>query len=455
MPNQSRKRVNFLTLPLLTSESSPEPGTAFGVRPRTPYPMSFFTTTCSPLDKAKTKFDAGDKATSEPAETENETELKFVVRLGSVLESAAGSDARNESDESESEAEIDLESKTKQEIDSSYTQSYGHQSQLGYQFPFLVANSFMKASNPAHQISTYPFTSPGAAIKEIFSTAESAALEYYAKNSDRFTNPDGSHCPLVYPWMNQLIVDKIKAARLRALKWIEPVDNDDSDDTDDKFQTSPAQPWLCDRMRREAIRAAEEAFKEIDKREGLFSAKGLIVINSAVYGKASSSRSSFSFNYPGTHMAHSSSITIPCLCKEGLANRVGFRVLAIIRTAFVDSIARPKNDVSLSSSSSSQDRKMVRKEDISAMLNRKTYLATLPTLVADAMSTALEIIARTQDQNCRSATCGWFDMVHVRHWMVKTLWQHARQVVENAEKVLRSDSSPVEEASAEVEEFST
>lgn len=401
---------------------------------------------------AKVKSNAGDKAASEHADTENETGLKFVVRLGSVLESAAGSDARNLADESESEDETELEATINQGLDSSYSQSHGpHSHLLGYQFPFLVAGTLLEASDPAHQISEYPFTSPETAIKEIFSTAESAALEYYAKNADAFTNPDGSHCPLVYPWMNQLIVDKINAARLRMLKEIEIVDSDDSDVTDDNFQISPAQPWLCEKMRREAIHAAEEAFKEIDKREGLFSPKGLIAINSTVYGRASSSWPSFSFSYPGTHMAHLSSTTIPCLCKEGLATRVGFRVLAIIRTAFAT--ARLNNDVT-SSSSSSQNRRMVHNKDSSATLKRKNYVATLPIVVADAMSTVLEVIARTQDRNCYFDRCGWFSMVHVRSWMVEALWRQAQKVARDAEKVLRLDPSPVEEASAEVQESS-
>lgn len=128
-----------------------------------------------------------------------------------------------------------------------------------------------------------------------------------------------------------------------------------SKDIKDLFQTAGTQPWPCRKLRREATRATEEAFQEIDQRECLFSSGIGIVINSIANRKTPLSPHflSLSTTLAGAHVAHLFSAKFPCLCKEEFADRVGLCVLAITMTVLAISIAQLKNDVSLSSSSSS------------------------------------------------------------------------------------------------------
>lgn len=364
MPQCSKKRVLFLSVPPISSSTSPrEPRTAFRVPPLTPHPNAsvsnkifFYPAIFSPSEcrlveetesEAKHESDTGDKAASTCTDVEGGAELKMTAGLASVLESTAEFDGRNESDEFGLEAGIELETRREQELDSSYTESSGSESEPGnsplqYQFPLLATIAPLEASDLANRIPEYPYSSPRTTLDGIFSAAKRAALGHYAENTDTFTNPDGSHCPLVYPWMTELIADKIEAAKSRMLKEIKTVTRKPiyRNDKKDIFQSAGVQPWLCGKMRREATRAAEEGFKEIDQREGLFSPEDGIVINSITSGKTPSSRPPFSFSYAGTHMAHLSSTTFPCLCKEGLANRVGARVIARTMTALAKPIAQ-------------------------------------------------------------------------------------------------------------------
>lgn len=444
---RSTNHVLFVNVPPKSSSTSPRKFRAASrVPPLTPHPnvsvpreMFFYPAIFSPSEgrhvdetesEAKHNFHAGDETTSECANARGGPELEMIAGLASIPESTAGFEILNESDGSEFEARVELE---KLHFDSNYTQSSDSENDSGtcplqYQFPLLFTVAPPEASDPAHRISEYPYCSPRTTVNGIFSTAKRAALEHYAENADTFTSPDGSCCPLVYHWMTELIVGKIEAAKSRMLKEIKTVTRKPvyRNDRKDLLQCGGSQPWLCGKMRREAIRAAEEGFKEIDQREGLVSLEGGILINSMTNGNTLSSRPPFSFSYAGTHMTHSSSATFACLCKEGLANRVGSRVLARTMTALASSITLQKSNTLLSSPA--QYRKIVHED----------YLATLSTLVAEAMCSALEKISRTEDEEDCGTTCGWFDMVHVRPWMVETVWQKARQVAENAEEVLRS-----------------
>lgn len=135
--------------------------------------------------------------------------------------------------------------------------------------------------------------------------------------------------------MTELIVDRIEAAKSRILKETKTVSRKPvySDGRKGLFQNAVAQPWLCGTMRREATRAAEEAFKENNRRAGLPSPKDGIVMDSISNGDTPSSRPLFSFCYSGTRMARASSAAFPRLCKELFINQVGSCVLArAIRT---------------------------------------------------------------------------------------------------------------------------
>lgn len=454
MPKRSKKHVLFNVPPTSSSASPQEPRTAFRVPPLTPHPNAsvsnkifFYPAIFSPSEcrlveetesEAKHESDTGDKAASTCTDVEGGAELKMTAGLAYVLESTAKIDGRNGSDESGFEAGIELETKREQELNSSYTESSGFESEPGssplqYQFPLLAPVAPLEASDLANRIPEYPYSSPRTTLNGIFSAAKRAALEHYAENTDTFTNPDGSRCPLVYPWMTELVTDKIEAAKSRMLKEIKTVTRKPiySNDKKNISQSAGTQPWLCGKMRREAMRAAEEGFKEIDQREGLFSPEGGIIINSIANGKTPSSRPPFSFSFAGTHMTHLSSTTFPCLCKEGLANRVGARVIARTMTALAKPIAQRNNDELLSSPS--QYRKTVHED----------CLAMLSILVAEAMSSALRDISGTEDEDGSRTTCGWFDMVHVRPWMLETVWQKAKQAVEDAEKGLPSDPFPI------------
>lgn len=470
MHKRSNKRVLFLVLsPPLSSTSPREPQTAFRVRPLTPYPKAitpnattpkairaplleldlnastlkgmlfypliFSPSQCRTVDESESEAEhesaTGDNAASERADVEG---VEVIAGPGSVLDSTAGLDSLVVANEYESEAGNELETKIEQKLDSNYTQTSGSagdpgDSPLRHQFPLLGAAAPLEAFDPAHQVCQYPCSSPRTTINGIFSAAKHAALEHYDKNTDTFTNPDGSQCPLVYPWMTELIIDKIDVAESRMLNEVKTIIRKPVNKNGGKglFHSACTQLLLCGKMRRETIRAAEEAFTEIDQREGLFSPENGIVINSIANGKTPSSRPPFSFSYTGTHMTRSSSATFPCLCKEGFDNRVGSCVLARTMTALANPIMQRANDVS--SSSPSEHRKMLHDD----------YSGTLSTILAEALFRALQDIPGTEDEDGCNTSCNWFDMVHVQPWMLEIVWQNAKKAVEDAEQFLRSD----------------
>ena len=339
---------------------------------------------------------------------------KIIAGLGCILESAAGLDALIECDGSESETEIELETRRRQELNSNYTQSSGpksdpENSRLWYHFPLLVAFAPRQTSDAAHRLSQYPNSSPRATISWVFSATKRAALKHFAENTYLCTlnSPDGSRSPLVYPWMTELIVDRIEARKSRILKETKPVSRKPvcSDSRKGLFRKAGIQPWLCRETRREATRVVEEAFEENDRREGLLSPEDGIIIDSISNGDTPSSRHPSSFCYSGTRTARSPSAAFPCLCKKDSSTK-----------SVPACLPEPRPRLQAGSLGG-----IVTYHHHHHHHHNTGWLCT-------------RIIWPPW-----SHSCDWFDILHVQPRRWEMVWQNAEQVGEVAEKVLRSD----------------
>ncbi len=155
----------------------------------------------------------------------------------------------------------------------------------------------------------YPCHCLSTAAHSIFEAAISTAIPYYHVITE---SPSGPKDVPIAPWKSDLIRYRISIARTLALKELEKqtgVVMHNKRDSSTEF-SSHVQPWAAAFLHRAAINAGNEAFKEIDEREG------------AVKQEGSQDLPPYTFGRPGALYCNSFMRQYPCLCKDATANKI-------------------------------------------------------------------------------------------------------------------------------------
>lgn len=155
----------------------------------------------------------------------------------------------------------------------------------------------------------YPCHCLSTAAYFVFEAAISSAIPFYHVIAER---PSGRKDVPIAPWKSDLIRIRISIARTLALKELEKqtgVVMHNKRDSSTEF-SSHVQPWATAFLHRAAISAGNEAFKEIDQREG------------AVKEEGSQEIPPYTFKLPGTLYCNSFMRQYPCLCKDATANKI-------------------------------------------------------------------------------------------------------------------------------------
>ena len=185
----------------------------------------------------------------------------------------------------------------------------------------LRSNPYFGDPWPTRLSPGFPCHCLNVAAHSIADAAIHAATSYYAKLVAIYAKLKGIEPPLIDPWKNDLIRNRILKGKKQAIDEIRVVTGlvvhsnpRAGEQVPDRAATADysghVQPWMDALLHRGLIIAAVEAFKEIDERY------------SANIYEEGKKHLPFFFKVPGTIFSKPFMAKFPCLCKDATANRV-------------------------------------------------------------------------------------------------------------------------------------
>ena len=253
----------------------------------------------------------------------------------------------------------------------------------------LRSNPYLGDCWPTKSSPGHPCHCLSVAAHSISDAAIHAATFHYANLAFTYAASSGTRHPLLDPWKNDLIIHRVSKAQEQAVQKIRASTGlimHSNDDHGKRLRhqvtatdySGHVQPWMDALIHRAMIKAANEAFKEIDDRDGTKTYED---------GKQ---RFAFSFRRPGTVLSNPYMARFPCLCKDFIANKIA-------DTVFNNSVKLVKNFAEESPAS---------QQDIKTRLN---------TSIAKATVNALEEIADPEDKKHMCSASG--PALHMEPWM--------------------------------------
>ena len=237
---------------------------------------------------------------------------------------------------------------------------------------------------------------------------EKSALAHYKTYARQYTLPDGPGRRLMRSWTYDHISRRMKQAYESSVREIERTAKAarphrwPMHDTKlpDKQYLGHVQPWMRALCYENAVKAANAALEEIDRREGL----------------TGTARPPFHSKVP--RLPDPDIKTQPCQCKEDHAMNIAHRVLDSTMTELRPYIS------TLSTSLRSRDRAAMQCEEWNTMEER----------IQTAMLNALAEIIEPGDVG---HLCSGHGMTHVQPWMSQTIEEHCHSAAKAQSKIVR------------------